>query len=69
MSISDENRCHDCGMYVQPGDYHPYAACVMYRQCRQGEKVESWLAQIIQHGRDLERADRSPAVSPDKGQD
>jgi hypothetical protein len=44
------DHCAECGMACLPGDYHPYAACVMYRQCRQSEKVESWLKQIMDYG-------------------
>ena len=48
-------HCGECGMSIGEVDFHPYPACVMFRQVKQGEKVESYLRQIIQWGRRLER--------------
>jgi hypothetical protein len=44
-------RCPDCGMTLDgPSDYHPYAACVMFRQLGQTEKVEDLLLTIVKYG-------------------
>jgi len=42
-------------MACEPGEYHPYAACVMFRQVRNGDKVRSYLHQIMDRGRELEQ--------------
>ena len=26
-------KCRECGMSVEPGEYHPYAACLMFNAC------------------------------------
>ncbi|MEE8607165.1 MAG: hypothetical protein V3S55_06160 [Nitrospiraceae bacterium] len=49
------SHCGECGMSIGELDFHPYPACVMFRQVKQGDKVESYLQQIIQWGRRLER--------------
>jgi len=51
----DEPTCRACGMMVGLTDFHPYPACVMFRQVRDGDKVEGYLRQIIGWGRKLER--------------
>ncbi|HEX5704914.1 MAG TPA: hypothetical protein VFX97_17075 [Pyrinomonadaceae bacterium] len=50
------NGCGECGMLVDAQEYHPYAACVMYRQLGQAEKVNSNLRAVVLHGVDMERA-------------
>lgn len=42
--------CHECGMKVIPGEYHPYTACVLYKYTRQAEKVESMIRAVVQYG-------------------
>lgn len=33
--------CCDCGMMVEIDDYHPYAACLMFKGCRNGDIVNA----------------------------
>lgn len=35
----DGMRCAECGMPCLWGDYHPYAACLMFKQCHNSETV------------------------------
>lgn len=44
-------KCKNCDMLLSNDtEYHPYAACVMYRQTGQSEKVGNWLEQIVRYG-------------------
>lgn len=31
----ENSSCAACGMSVKPRAYHPYAACLMFRACRE----------------------------------
>jgi len=33
--------CGDCGMPCAPNEYHPYAACLMFKACRNSEVVRA----------------------------
>lgn len=45
------SKCHACGMVTMGvRDYHPYAACVMFRHLGQGEKVEANLRAVVEYG-------------------
>ena len=50
FKISNE-RCTACGMNCAPGEYHPYAACLMYRECHSQDVVRANLQQVVAHGR------------------
>jgi len=45
------DRCAECGMIVDVNEYHPYPACVMFRQVADGDKVRAYLDQIIEYGK------------------
>lgn len=44
------DKCEKCDMLLREGQYHPYAACIMYYQTRQSEKVDDFLRRIIAYG-------------------
>ena len=49
MSTTDEQRpCAECGMVCEPREFHPYAACLMFRGCHDGDKVRANLAALAQ---------------------
>ena len=48
--MSDYDQCRDCGMKLFLHEYHPYPACVMYRQVRDSDKVRGYLDQIRADG-------------------
>lgn len=50
MPIQDET-CGDCGMVCGRNEYHPFAACLMFKACRNGEQVRANLEAVIDHGR------------------
>jgi len=45
-----ENICQECGMLVEDNEYHPYAACLMFKGCHMGEVVRVNLAAVRAHG-------------------
>lgn len=47
----DFDRCQECFMLVKPDEYHPYTACVLYKQLGQADKVRSCLDNVIAHAR------------------
>lgn len=44
--MSIEKPCAECGMNVRLGEYHPYAACLMFKGCGDGETVRANLDAI-----------------------
>lgn len=36
-------ECGECGMPCFPAEYHPYAACLMFKQCHNAETVRAKL--------------------------
>lgn len=41
------NICQDCGMVVRtPTEYHPYAACLMFKACHDGDTVRANLEAV-----------------------
>lgn len=47
--------CGDCGMPCAQGEYHPYAACLMFKACHNSETVRANLNAV--------RAQPAPAAS------
>ena len=43
--------CSGCGMLVEETpNYHPYAACLMFKACRNGNTVEVNLKAVVEYG-------------------
>lgn len=42
--------CGECGMPCALGEYHPYAACLMFKACNDGDTVRSNLAAVRASG-------------------
>lgn len=52
--MADSNHdCIACGMSVKPRAYHPYAACLMFRACHDGNVVDANLQAVVEYGRRL----------------
>jgi hypothetical protein len=48
--------CYGCGMAVGAEDeYHPHAACLMFRACEDAAQVNDNLAAVVEHGSAQER--------------
>lgn len=45
-------HCGQCGMCLKgPNDYHPYAACMMFGFCHDGNQVQANLDAVVEYGR------------------
>lgn len=48
--MEEMTKCQECGMPVKDGEFHPYAACLMYKACHSPEDVRGNIAALYQHG-------------------
>lgn len=69
MSEQNELPCATCGMACKPGEFHPYAACLMFKACRSSDVVRANLAdhvaaaaRIAELQRQLEARDKALAL-------
>lgn len=60
--MSELKPCAECGMHVKTGEYHPYAACLMFKACNNSETVRANIDAVMLYG--SEYIDR-PADSVD----
>lgn len=44
------DECKECGMPTMEGEYHPYAACLMFKTCRDSAVVRDNLDAVVNHG-------------------
>jgi hypothetical protein len=53
-----ESSCACCGMLCKPLEFHPYAACLMFKACKNGDTVRANLAFVVEYGKSqaLQRA-------------
>lgn len=50
--------CQECGMLVSVTEYHPYAACVLFKHLHQGDKVRELIRSIqVDSSTRLQRAE------------
>lgn len=47
--------CPICGMTVELGEYHPHAACLMYRGCHDAYQVRLTLRELTAQWREIGR--------------
>ena len=43
-------ECQECGMSIDSDQYHPYAACLMFKGCHDGDIVQANLDAVIVYG-------------------
>ncbi len=60
MADAPLTPCGECGMPGRANDYHPYAACLMFKACHSSEVVRANLDAVVEHG----RATPSPPAPP-----
>ena len=48
--LKPATECGECGMMVEPHEYHPYAACLMFKACNSSESVRLNLEAVRAHG-------------------
>lgn len=41
-----DTTCTECGMVCAPREYHPYAACLMFKACHDGDAVRANLQAV-----------------------
>ena len=68
MSDRNKTKCHECGMHLRLGEYHPFAACLMYKGCGDAKTVRENLKAVqdngIRLGRRFQRAEIRKAFGP-----
>lgn len=62
--------CIECGMICEPGEYHPYAACLMFKGCHNSTIVTANLNAVVAKGAQYDSgfddmADRIRALAAD----
>ena len=45
-----KTTCQECRMVVEAGEYHPYAACLMFKECSDGGEVMENLEAVMRKG-------------------
>lgn len=53
--MSESATCRECGMCVAAGEYHPYLACLAFKQCRDGNAVRANLVAVQAQAKQEER--------------
>lgn len=53
--------CPECGMPTN-GEYHPYAACLMFRACKDSKTVKANLDAVLREGEALAYAKRNARI-------
>lgn len=48
----EEKDCACCGMLCSPLEFHPYAACLMFKACQNGNTVRANLEFVVRYGKD-----------------
>lgn len=67
MSEAGWTDCHDCGMSCEAAEYHPFAACLMFKQCRNSETVRANLQSVHAAGRVAGLREAAEIVSKRQG--
>ena len=48
--LPETEVCGECGMRYRPSEYHPYAACLMFKGCRDSRTVRANLEDVLRMG-------------------
>ncbi|MBR8279749.1 hypothetical protein [Burkholderia vietnamiensis] len=51
MDEREMTPCAECGMPCRTGEYHPYAACLMFKACNNSDTVRGNLQDVLDAGR------------------
>lgn len=51
MPRRPSSDCAECGMWCEPDEYHPYAACLMFKACGNSKTVRDNLEAVMDHAR------------------
>lgn len=47
----EEPACMGCGMQIDRHEYHPHAACLMFKSCKNDDEVRKNLEAVISYGK------------------
>ena len=64
------NHCQECGMPVDPSEYHPYGACLMFKGCHNSATVRANLWAIQERSYNIGREageNCKPSGDPNNG--
>ncbi len=53
-------KCNQCGMTLENNEYHPFAACLMFRSCRDSVTVRTNLSAVQTHSVELATQNNKP---------
>ncbi len=62
-----ENPCAECGMPVTLGEYHPFAACLMFKGCQDSSVVRTNLETITSQWLNLGRRQKEFEIIDGRG--
>ncbi len=62
MAELAEVPCSDCGMPCKVDEYHPFAACLMFKACHNSEVVRANLFFVVESGRAAHHAELEAVV-------
>lgn len=48
--VSGYESCQECGMPVDTGEYHPYAACLIFKGCNDAETARANMSVLQKNG-------------------
>ena len=52
--------CAECGMIIsRRGEYHPYAACLIFKACGSGSETRANLSRVVDYGMRTSKQKRS----------
>jgi len=50
IEIEGKTKCKECGMLLEPDEYHPYAACLAYHACHDSGMVRTAIDEVRAYG-------------------
>lgn len=62
--MASNSICQECGMPVKIGDYHPFAACLMFKGCNNSNTVKENLKQITTQWFEMGKREHGKANRP-----
>lgn len=57
MAMNDDDLCTECGMRSKVGEYHPYAACLMFKASHSSNIVRANLQDVVEYGMRAQQAE------------
>lgn len=61
-AVPSLTRCAECGMHCAPREFHPYAACLLFRACGNATEVRAHIATLRAPTAEQAEGVRSPWI-------